>query len=115
MGWWMAKKIPKEYIPYQREAVIIASFLLTIVPILPIVGQQKAFFIGLAGSYGSLLHNTYMIDVSFLTSIIGGFVVTFSPRISGKITEIRGEHVDYQGIMVTFVALLILGLVIQFV
>lgn len=115
MGWWMAKKIPKKYIPYQKEVVTIASFLLTIVPILPVVGQQKAFFIGLAGSYGSLLHNTYMYDISFLTSVIGGLVVTFSPSISGKITEIRGEHIDYQGIIVTFTALLVLGLVIQFI
>lgn len=115
MGWWFAKKIPKEYIPYQKEAVIVASFLLTIVPILPIIGQQQAFFIGLYGSYGSLLHNTYMYDMSFLTSIIGGVVVTLSPRISGKITEIRGKHIDYQGILVTFITLIVLGLTVQFI
>lgn len=115
MGWWMAKKIPKEYVPYQKQSVIIASFLLTVVPILPIIGEQKAFFIGLYGNYGSLLHNTYMYDMSLLTSVIGGLVVTFSPRISGKITEMRGEHIDYQGIIVTFITLLILGLVIQFI
>lgn len=115
MGWWFAKKIPKEYIPYQKEAIIIVSFLLTVVPILPIIGQQQAFFIGLYGSYGSLLHNTYMYDMSLLTSIIGGIVVTLSPRISGKITEIRGKHIDYQGILVTFAALTVLGLVIQFI
>lgn len=115
MGWWFAKKIPKEYIPYQKEAVIVASFVLTVVPILPIIGQQKAFFIGLYGGYGSLLHNTYMYDVSLLTSVIGGAVVTLSPRISGKITDIRGKHIDYQGILVTFAALIVLGLVIQLI
>lgn len=115
MGWWFAKKVPKEYIPYQKEAVIVASFLLTVVPLLPVIGQQQAFFIGLYGSYGSLLHNTYMYDMSLLTSIIGGVVVTLSPRISGKITEIRGEHIDYQGILVTFATLIVLGLTVQFI
>jgi hypothetical protein len=115
MGWWFAKKIPKQYVLYQKEAVIIASFLLTVVPILPIMGQEKALFIGLYGDYGSILHNTYMYDISFLTSAIGGLVVTFSPRISGKITEIRDKHIDYQGIVVTFLILIVLGLVIQFI
>lgn len=115
MGWWFAKKIPKEYIPYQKEVLIVASFLLTVVPILPIIGQQQAFFIGLHGSYGSLLHNTYMYDMSFLTSIIGGTVVTLSPRISRKITEIRGKHIDYQGILVTFATLIVLSLTIQLI
>jgi hypothetical protein len=115
MGWWFAKKIPEQYIPYQKEAVVIASFLLTVIPILPIIGQQKAFFIGLAGSYGSLLHNTYMYDASLITSIVGGFIVTASPSVSSKITEYRGEHIDYQGILVTFATLIALSLVIQFV
>lgn len=114
MGWWFAKKIPKEYIPYQKEAVIIASFLSTIVPILPIIGKQNAFFIGLYGSYGSLLHNTYMYNMSLLTSVIGGLIVTFSPMISDRITELRGKHIDYQGIIVTFSVLMVLGLGIQF-
>lgn len=113
MGWWFAKKIPKEYIPRQEEAIIISSFLLTVVPILPIMGKQQAFFIGLQGSYGSLLHNTYMYDASLLTSVIGGAVVTLSPGISRKITELRGKHIDYQGILVTFAILLVLGLLIQ--
>lgn len=114
-GWWMSKKISKDYIPYQQKIIIVSSFLLTIVPILPIIGQQKAFFIGLYGSYGSLLHNTYMYDMSLVTSIIGGVVVTLSPKISGKITEKRGKHIDYQGILVTFTVLILLSLVIQFI
>lgn len=115
MGWWFAKKIPKKYISYQKEVVVILSFVLTVIPLLPVIGQQEALFLGVYGSYGSLLHNTYMYDMSLLTSIIGGFVVTLSPRISGKITEIRGKHIDYQGILVNFVILIVLGLVIQFI
>lgn len=115
MGWWMAKKIPKQYITYQRDAIVISSFLLTVIPILPIISQQNAFFIGLTGSYGSLFHNTYMYDMSLLTSIIGGLVVTASPSVSSKITEVRGKHVDYQGIIVTFITLILLGLIIQFI
>lgn len=115
MGLWFARKAPEEYIPYQKEAVTIASFLLTVVPILPIIGKQNAFFIGLYGSYGSLLHNTYMYNISLVTSVIGGAFVILSPRISGKITDIRGKHIDYQGIIVTFTLLIVLGLVIQFI
>lgn len=115
MGSWFSKKISKEYFPYQREAVILASFLLTVIPILPIISSQKAFFIGAYGSYGSLLHNTYMYDMSLLTSVIGAMVVAFSPKISDKITELRDKHIDYQGIIVTFVSLIILGLIIQLI
>lgn len=114
-GWWFAKKIPEKYLPYQKGIFVLASFLLTVVPIMPITGEQKAFFIGLYGSCGSILHNTYMYDLSLMTSIIGGVIVTLSPLISGKITEIRGKHINYQGIIVTFVTLMILGLIIQFI
>ncbi|QKQ98381.1 hypothetical protein GKQ38_02530 [Candidatus Nanohaloarchaea archaeon] len=111
----MANKISKEYISYQREVVIASSFLLTVIPILPIMGKKKALYLGLMGSYGTLLNDTYMYDASLVTALIGGLVVTFSPKISSKITEIRGRHIDYQGILVTFTTLIVLSLVIQFI
>lgn len=114
-GWWMSKKVPKNYIPQQRNVIIVSSFLLTIIPILPIIGKQEALYLGLMGSYGTLLNNTYMYNMSLITSIVGGLIVTFSPQISSKITELRGEHINYQGIIVTFSILLLLGLGIQFV
>lgn len=114
-GWWMSKKISKNYMPYQRKAIIASSFLLTIVPVLPVIGKQKALYLGLIGGYGTLFNNTYMYNMSLVTALIGGLVVTFSPQISSKITELRGEHIDYQGIIVTFSILLVLGLGVQFI
>lgn len=113
MGLWFANRAPKNYVPRQKPVLIIASFLLTVVPVLPVIGQKKAFYIGLAGSYGTLLNNTYMYDASLATAVVGGAIVTFSPKISRKITEVRGEHVDYQGIIVTLSTLIALGVVLQ--
>lgn len=114
-GWWMSKKISKNYIPHQRTAIIISSFFLTIIPILPIIADQRALYLGIMGGYGTLLNNTYMYNMSLITSLIGGLVVTLSPILSSKITEIRGKHIDYQGIIVTFITLIVLGLIIQFI
>lgn len=112
-GWWISKKLSRSYVPYQKKLLVLSSFLLTVVPLAPMIAQKEAFFINLVGVYGSLLHNTYFYDASIITAIVGGLVVTFTPWISSKITELRGEHIDYQGIGVTFSMLIFLSVVIQ--
>jgi hypothetical protein len=113
MGLWMAKKIPEQYVPRQKDGVALASFLLTVVPILPIIGSKEALYIGIAGEYGSVLNTTYSYDASLVASIAGGLFVLVSPRISSRITEFRGEHIDYQGIVVTLTSLVLMGVLIQ--
>ncbi|MCJ7428794.1 MAG: hypothetical protein MUP66_00210 [Candidatus Nanohaloarchaeota archaeon QJJ-5] len=113
MGSWFAKKIPRTYIPYQHHTTVVASFVLTVIPLLPVIGKQVPLFIGWYGSYGSLLHNTYMYDLSLVTALLGGLIVTVSPTMSAKLTAIRDKHIDYQGILITLTSLLVFSTIIQ--
>lgn len=115
MGWWLGRMVKKKYIPFQRTLIIIASFLLTVLPILPIMKAISPFYLNLYGGYGSLLNRTYIIDVSLIASIAGGLLVSISPSISKKLTNLmRGKKIPFQGIIITFALLLISGLIVQF-
>lgn len=114
MGWWFARLIKKRYIPFQRTLIIILSFALTVIPILPIISLPAPFFVSLMGGYGSLLNRTYMIDLSLVGSFVGGLIVLISPGVSNKITKLRNEkHIPYQRMLTTFLLLLIAGGITQ--
>lgn len=116
MGWWVSKLVKKKYIPFQKAVIILISFLLTVLPILPIITYAKPIFISLAGDYGSLLNRTYLVDLSLIGSLIGGIVVSLAPGISSRLSNIRkGRKIPYQGIIVTFLSLITVALIIQFI
>ena len=114
MGWWISRLIKKKYIPFQKTILILASFALTIIPILPIISSQTPFMISWMGGYGSLLNRTYMIDMALVGSFVGGLIVLVSGGVSSKVTKLRGKHVSFQRIIVTFVLLVVAGLIAQF-
>lgn len=115
MGWWFSRMIKKQYIPLQRTVIILLSFGLTIIPILPIIGSQDPYFISMMGEYGTLLNRTYIIDMGLVGSFIGGLIMIVSPGISQKITKLRkGKHISYQRMIVTFSLLAIAGVLAQF-
>lgn len=115
-GWWMARKIPRRYVPYQTHLLIVAAFALTVIPILPILSHPTPFYISLAGGYGSLLNRTYIYDASLATALLGGLTVSITPRISSFVTGLRnGEHVPFQGILLTFMILIFTGIILQVV
>ena len=113
-GWWISRVIKKQYIPLQRTVIILLSFGLTIIPILPIIGSQDPYFISMMGEYGTLLNRTYMVNMGLVGSFIGGLIVVISPGISQKITKLRKDkHIAYQGIIVTFSLLAITAILVQ--
>jgi len=115
MGWWFSRIIKKQYIPLQRTIIILLSFGLTIIPILPIIGSQDPYFISMMGEYGTLLNRTYIIDMGLVGSFVGGLIMIVSPGISQKITKLRkGKHISYQRMIVTFSLLAIVGILTQF-
>lgn len=126
MGWWFGRVINNKLnIKYGKRLskrinttvfilVVIASFLLTVIPLLPIFSQDYPLYVYIFGDYGTLLHNLYMIDLAIITSILGGIIVMISPYISKKIIELRhGQIVSFQGTIITLILLLIAGGVIQ--
>ncbi len=116
MGFWFSNVLKKRYIPFQRPIIILASFLLTVVPILPIISSLSPLYISLVGNYGSLLNRTYLLDLSLFGSIFGGLIVCSTPSISSKITKLRnGRIIPFQGVILTFALLLTAGAITQII
>ncbi len=114
LGLWVNRIIKTKKIRYQEQLVILAMFLLTVIPLLPIMGSLIGIPVSIAGGYGSLLNTVYMVDVFLVGSIIGGVIVLASPWLSRKITEIRkGQKIPYQGMAVTLATMLVLGVALQ--
>ncbi len=113
MGWWIANLIKKKYFKGQDVGIIIATFLVTIIPIIPIVNGAMPITISLTGDYGSLLNRTYMVDGFLLGSILGGILVSIAPSISKKISEYRKETIPFQGMALTISMLIVTALIVQ--
>ena len=116
MGMWFSRLVKKKYIPYQKTLIIALVFLLTVTPLLPIIGQTQGFYLSLGGDYGSLTNRTYVFNMSLITSLLGGAIVFVAPSLSNKITKKRmGKIIPFQGIILTLVLLITAGIVTHFV
>lgn len=110
MGMWFARVVKKKFIPFQKTIIILGSFFLTVIPILPIINAYFPLFIGFVGDYGK----TYAVNAAIIGTVFGGGIVFISPRLSKKITRWRGKHINYQTMILTFLLLIILGTIVQF-
>ena len=115
MGMWFAKIVKKRYIPFQKTLIITIVFLATIIPLLPIFSSVAGFGVNLTGGYGTLLNKTYVIDLSLLSSFLGGLIVFISPLLNRKIKEKTTIRIPFQGIILTFLILIAASLIIQFI
>lgn len=112
---WLKKKfLKKKYIPFQTPLIILAVFLSTVIPIIPMLPVIKGFNLFLAGSYGGILNRAYMFNLSWIMSLIGAIIVFVSPPLNRKIKDKRnGKGFPFQGIVLTLILLLIFGGVLQ--
>src|SRR3989338_315939 len=114
VGWYAANLIKKQYIPYQRAALVAFSFLTTIIPLLPLLGAQEPLSIFMFGDYGSWFYRTYLVNLFLIGSVIGGLIVCITPWMSRKITELRnGKLIPSQGIILTFSLLAIMSILAE--
>src|SRR3989344_8592817 len=116
IGWWVSNLIKKGYVPFQGPLIILFSFATTVFPLLSLEVMQSNYplLITLAGDYGFLLNRTYILNLFFIGSVIGGLLVSITPWLSGRITMIRdGKKVPYQGILLTFALLIIFSSIIE--
>ena len=114
IGFWIARLIKKKYIPLQKQLIILASFLTTVLPLLPIMQSYFPINIAMMGDYGSLLNSTYAINSFLFGSILGSIILAISPLISNAITKTRkGKTLPFQGITITFLLLIIAALLVQ--
>lgn len=113
-GWWFSKLIKKKFIPFQKWAIIIASFLLTVIPINKIITDARPYYLMLTGEHGSLLNRTYLVDLFLVGAIVGGFIICITPWLSKKITRSRnGKMIPFQGVVLTLLLILLTGVLLQ--
>lgn len=115
MSLWIAGLIKKKYFAQQDLVVTLVIFLSTIIPIMPLIREYRPLYISLFGEYGSVFHNTYLINLYLLGATVGAVLLYVSPKISRKITETRGRAIPYQGLATTFLLLIVAGLIFQLV
>ena len=85
-GWWASNLLKRKYIPFQKQLLILFSFVATIIPLMPLMESIYPVYISWAGDYGSLLNRTYILNLFLAGSILGGFTVCIMPWLSKKIT-----------------------------
>ena len=118
IGWWVSNLIKRQYIPFQRPLIILFSFATTVFPLLSLEVMRSNYplLITLAGDYGFLLNRTYILNLFFIGSVIGGLLVSITPWLSSRLTMVRhGKMIPYQGIMLTFALLIISSSIIEII
>lgn len=110
MGMWFSKIIKKGYIPFQKTLIIVGVFISTVLPLLPVFSAIGPLYVPFVGSYGK----TYIINYALWGSILGGLITFSSPILNRKLREKRnGKGIPYQGILLTFIMLLIAAVLIE--
>jgi len=113
MGMWFARVIEKrkKFIPFQSFLIIVSIFLLTVLPLIPIIRAVGPLYLSFIGDYGT----TYALDYSLGASLLGGMITFASPKLNKKIKDKRnGKGIPFQGMLLTFLLLGIVATIIQF-
>lgn len=111
---WLAKVIKKKYFKSQDFVVATLVFLSTIVPIMPLIREYRPLYLSLFGEYGSVLHNTYAVNIYLLGAAVGAAVLYLSPYASRAISRARGNRtMPFQGVSLTLLLVAVAGVVMQ--
>lgn len=106
IGLWMNRLVKKKYFKGQQAAMVLGSFVLTIVPTMPFVPDEI---------YMPLLGNVYFVNRLLLGSIIGGAVTLLAFSLSNKIKAARGKVLfPFQAIVITLLGLAIAAIPLYF-
>lgn len=114
-GLWIGLKIRKEFFKLQLPIIVLASFLLTAVPLLHIDDDAIYSPLLLAGKAGSFLNRVYWVNKIFLGSVIGALITLSAYYTHIYIKKINGKVLfPFQGIAITLALLLISALGLYF-
>ncbi|MDP4008934.1 MAG: hypothetical protein Q8P71_00725 [bacterium] len=113
MGWWFGNLASLRYGKRLFLPILIGTFLLSVIPLIPLFPEVAPLYISMWGEYGSLLHQTYVINLFVVGSLVGSGVVFVAPFVSSFITKrAQRQMVPYQGVIVTMVLLVITSLIL---
>ncbi|KKU15253.1 hypothetical protein A3A20_01000 [Candidatus Wolfebacteria bacterium RIFCSPLOWO2_01_FULL_45_19] len=112
LGWWLAKRIKKEYVPFQLVLASAFIFLTTILPTIPFMPAISFVYIPWFGEYGLV----YTLNSFLLGSLLGAAVVLAAPFASRLLNRMRGDIAfPYQGMVVTLALLVAVAVLVEFV
>ena len=112
LGLWIARIIPKKYIPFQKEVIVVVSFVSTILPVIPFMKSAFPVYISFLGDYGT----TIAINRFLIGSIIGGLLVIIAPLVSRNLSRLaNGKRIPFQGMIITILLLLVSMLIIELI
>ena len=110
MGLWFSRIVKKQYVPYQKTAIVSVVFLTTLLPLLPFFKAISPLYIPFIGEYGL----TYAVNYSIASAVFGSLIVLISPFASRQLSKLRGgKIIPFQGVIITLLSLLIIGGIIQ--
>jgi len=112
MGLWIARVIKKDYIPKQKETIALISFGATIWPLKPLLSDYNSIYLAFIGEYGK----TIMYNLFIVGAVIGAALLIAAPRASRQLSSFRkGKTVQYQGVAITFVFLVVSSIIIELI
>src|SRR3989344_2974791 len=53
MGMWFGRAIKKKVMPFQKTAIVLASYFLTVLPMWPLLKDAHPLLLNFAGDYGT--------------------------------------------------------------
>lgn len=110
-GLWAGLKIKKQYFKFQLPAIVLASFLLTIIPIFYIQNDAVYLPLLLFGQSGSVLNKVYWVDKMLFGSILGGIITLTAYWTHVAIKKAKGKVLfPFQGVAITLLFLLVSGI-----
>ncbi|MBI2133395.1 hypothetical protein HYU11_01795 [Candidatus Woesearchaeota archaeon] len=110
-GIWAANSIKKKVIKFQTPLIVIGSFLLTTIPLLPIMPETFYFPLLIAGQSGSLMNKVYWINRMLVGGLLGAMATLIAYYAHNRIKALRGKVLfPYQGIAFTLGALALTGI-----
>lgn len=105
-GMMFGGSLKKEYIKFQLPVIVIASFLLTLIPIMNVVEDYMVL----------ILDKPYIINKLLFGGLLGGIAVPSSYSFHKFVKKKRGKVLfPYQGVAFTLIFLLIISFALYFV
>ena len=110
-GLWIGLKVKRQYFKFQFTIIVLASFLLTVIPLLVISNETVYFPLLLFGESGAILNRVYWVNKLLFGSVIGGLVTSFAYLIHIYIKKQNGKVLfPFQGVAITLAFLALSGL-----
>ena len=114
-GLWIGLKIKKDYLKYQLPIIVLASFLLTVIPLLYVDKDMIYLPLLVLGPAGSALNKVYWVNKMLFGSVIGALITLVAFFVHDYIKKLNGKVLfPFQGVVITLVFLVASGVSLYF-